>query len=208
MFSKKEAIKFGWSIAKRYFWLFLLVLLTSFFLQVIPNVLKSAVGKNQPIVLILFLTLISVLAGIVKLITDLGIIKIALKFADNQIAVFKDLFGSYGYFWKYLGGFILYSLIVVGGFLLLIIPGIIWTIRFQYYSYFIVDKGLGPIESLKQSWRITRGSVWNLWFFGLVLGLLNIGGALLLLVGLFLTVPTTMIASAYVFRKLQGAAPV
>lgn len=205
MFSKKEAIKFGWDIAKKHFWFFILILLTSFFIQYIPSILQSIAGKNQPIAIVLVLALISLTAGIFKLIVDIGIIRITLKFVDNQGVTFGDLFNSYGYFWKYLGGFILYSLIVAGGMIFLIIPGIIWAIRFQYYNYFIADKGLGPIEALKQSWKTTRGNAWNLFVFGSLLGLLNIAGALLLIVGLLFTIPTTFVAAAYIFRKLQTA---
>lgn len=205
MFSKKEAIKFGWNITKKHFWFFILILLTSILIQMIPNIFQAVGGDNQPLAFFLVLALISFIAGILKIIVDLGIIKVTLKFSDNQSVSFSDLFNSYGLFWKYLGGLILYSMIVMGGVILLIIPGIIWAIRFQYYNYFIVDKGLGPIEALKQSWRITRGNAWNLFTFGLLLGLLSIAGALALVIGLLFTVPTTMVAMAYVFRKLQSA---
>ena len=107
-------------------------------------------------------------------------------------------------FSKYILSLIIYGLIVLAGLILLIIPGIIWAIKFQFFGYFIVDKGLGPIESLKQSAKITKDTKWTLFLFGLLSGLINLLGALLLLVGLFATVPTTMMAKAFVYRKLLG----
>jgi uncharacterized membrane protein len=85
---------------------------------------------------------------------------------------------------------------------LLIVPGIIFFIMFQYYGYFIVDKKMGPVEALKASAALTKGVRWKLFGFGLVIGLLNIGGALLLLLGLFVTIPVSQMAIAHVYRKL------
>ncbi|MCR4305800.1 MAG: hypothetical protein NUV73_01820 [Candidatus Daviesbacteria bacterium] len=204
MFSKKEAIKFGWNITKKHFWLFVLILLTSFGIQMIPNLFQLLVGKNQELTATLVLVAVSIIASVFKLMIDLGIIKITLNLVDNQPVKYGDLFKAYGII-KYFIGTILYSLIILGGSILLIIPGIIFGIRFQYYTYFIVDKGLGPIEALKQSWGVTRGRVWNLFIFGVLLTLLNIAGALLLGIGLLFTVPTSMVAMAYVFKKLQNA---
>ena len=73
---------------------------------------------------------------------------------------FADLFSYFPLFFKYLSGSILYELIIVGGMILLIIPDIIWRIKFQFFSCFIVDKGVGPIEALKRSSVITKDAKW------------------------------------------------
>jgi uncharacterized membrane protein len=72
----------------------------------------------------------------------------------------------------------------------------------QYTTYLIVDKNLGPIEAIKKSWSVTRGNTWNLFFFGILLGLINILGMVCLLVGLFITIPLGMLATTFVYRKL------
>ena len=61
---------------------------------------------------------------------------------------------------------------------------------------------MGPIEALKASSRATMGSKWDLFLFGLLLGLMNFAGVLLFLVGLFVTIPISMVACAYVYRRL------
>jgi uncharacterized membrane protein len=66
----------------------------------------------------------------------------------------------------------------------------------------VIDKNLEPVEAVKTSWRMTKGNVWNLFFFGILLGLINILGFLCLIVGLFITVPLSMLATAFVYRKL------
>ena len=87
---------------------------------------------------------------------------------------------------------------------MLIVPGIIWAIKFQYYGYFIVDKGLGPIKALEASSELTDGIKWDLFLFGLLLFCINILGLLCLLIGSFATVPTTMLAYTFVYRKLES----
>jgi uncharacterized membrane protein len=183
-FSKKEAINFGWNVAKKNLGFFALLLILAFFISFASAFLSTAISI------------------IVDMLITIGLIKISLKFCDNEKAKISDLFSSSHLFFNFLIGNLLYALIIIGGFILLIIPGIIWSIKYRFFNYFIVDKGLGPIEALKESARITKGNKWNLFLFGLLLVLIDILGALALLVGLFVTIPTTMIANAFVYRKL------
>jgi uncharacterized membrane protein len=104
---------------------------------------------------------------------------------------------------SYLVGKILYGLIVLVGLILLIVPGIIWAYMFLYVGYLIIDRQLGPIEALKESRVITSGYKMDLFIFSLVVGVINIVGAILLLIGLLVTIPVTLMASAYVYRKLS-----
>jgi hypothetical protein len=48
----------------------------------------------------------------------------------------------------------------------------------------------------------------HLFLFGLALGGINILGALVFFVGLFATIPTSMVAYAYVYRTLAGDAEI
>jgi uncharacterized membrane protein len=160
------------------------------------------------------LTLIAV-AGIVSLgllvlqywlqiLTGIGLIRIQLNIIDNKTAEFAQLFKSEGKFWKYFGGIILYGLIIIGGLILLIVPGIYWAIKYQFVSQLIVDKNLGPIEALKVSGKITEGYKYWLLGFGIILGLINIATIFTLLLGLIITIPVTVMAHMYVYRELSA----
>jgi uncharacterized membrane protein len=76
-------------------------------------------------------------------------------------------------------------------------------VKFSLFPYFIVDRRLGPIEALKASGIATMGAKVDLFLFGLLLSLINIAGFLCLIVGLFATIPTSLVAYAYVFRQLS-----
>ena len=131
-------------------------------------------------------------------------IKIVISCAKGEKPEFGDLFNCYPLFFKYLFATILYCLIVFGGLILLIVPGIIWAIQFGFYGYYIVDENAGIMQSLSKSSALTRGVKWDLFCFNLLCFALNIAGLLCLLVGLFATLPTTMVALAHVYRSLRG----
>ena len=75
-------------------------------------------------------------------------------------------------------------------------------IRFFFYSYYIVDEECDGIEALKKSWKLTENIALKLFGFILLMGILNLGGAMLCLVGLLITVPISMMATVYVYRTM------
>jgi len=197
-FSKKEAIRFGWQTMKSNFWFFLGLLILVGLIQFGPNVIYNLLIKESPILAFT----VYLIGWILSIIVGLGLIKISLNFCDNLKSKIVDLFSQYKLFFRVLFAGILYGLICLLGTILFIIPGIYLGIRFGFYDYFIVDKRTGVIESFKRSWQITKGNVWNLLLFGFLLMGINLLGALCLLIGLFATAPTTMVAIAFVYRKL------
>ena len=201
-FSISEAIHFGWNTMKSNLGFFIGLLILVFLFSSLFSIIAAKATEAN-----IFLGIIFYIADFsLSIIISIGLVKIALRFCDNEKGRFADLFSQYPLFPQYLVGSILYGLIVFAGTILLIIPGIIWGIQFCFYDYFIVDKGLGPIEALKRSSAITRGVKWDLFGFFLVLLGINLLGALCLLIGLFVTIPTTMVALAFVYRKLMAQA--
>jgi len=203
-FSKGEAIRFGWNTMKNNLGFFIGLLIVAGLITIIPTFLQLVTQGDAPGLSFI----LSIVSGVLQLIIEMGMIKIALKFADNTKAELGDLFSCLPLFFKYLGSSILYGLITLGGFILLIIPGIIWGIKFYFFGYFIVDQGAGPIEALKRSSSITMGAKWDLFLFGLLIIGINILGLLALVIGLFATIPTSMVAIAFVYRKLLAQAEV
>ncbi len=104
-------------------------------------------------------------------------------------------------------GSILYGLMVLGGLILCVIPGIYLAIRFSFYGYLIIDRDTGPVGALKRSWEITRGSTFELFLLGVVFFGITLLGVLACVVGLFAAVPTIWIAHAHVYRRLEYGAP-
>jgi uncharacterized membrane protein len=95
------------------------------------------------------------------------------------------------------------GVIVVVGLILFIVPGIVFALRLQYATYVLIDKKLNIFDAVRESWNITKGSTMNLLGFAVVSFFVAMGGAMLLGVGLLLAIPTIMIATAYIYRKLS-----
>ena len=199
-FTLEEAISFGWKITKKNIAFFIGLLVIVFIINFIPGLISEYLNEN----LVGLIILINLAAWVLQVIIGMGLIKIGLNFVDGKKSEIGDLFSCVNLFIKYFLGSLLYGLIVLGGLILLIVPGVIWAIKYQFFSYYIVDKGMGPLDAIKNSGKITDGAKGTLFIFGLVLGLINLLGALALLVGLFVTIPIAMVAMAYVFRKLEA----
>lgn len=90
------------------------------------------------------------------------------------------------------------------GFLLLIVPGIIFALMFLFTTFIVIDRQLGPIEAMKESNRITRGHKWRLLGLLLLLTLINILGLMALGLGLLISIPVSSLAFTYAYRTLSG----
>jgi uncharacterized membrane protein len=200
-FSKKEAIKFGFELAKKHLFFFIRVFIVVAVFSVLSSSLKNLVNVQKEPLLYFFLY---VVLFVINLIIGIGLIKIALEFIDEKKPKFSDLF-YYKPIVNYFIASLIQGILSLIGFILLIIPGIIFSTRLQFTSYLIVDKKLKPVDAVKKSWSITRGNTWNLFFFGILLGLINLLGLICLVLGLFITVPLTMLATVFVYRKLLNA---
>ncbi len=199
-FSMGEAVRFGWETMKSNIGFFVGLLIVAFLIENLPGILSEFVAGDFPLIA----GVLTLAGGILGLVVQMGLIKVSLKFCDGIKGQFDDLLSSFNLLLKFIAGSILYGLIVLGGMLLFIVPGIIWGLKFSLFPYFIVDEGLGPINALKASSSATADTKWNLFLFGSLLGLINLAGALVFLVGLFATIPASMVAYAYVYRQLAG----
>jgi len=135
-------------------------------------------------------------------ILQVGMLHIALKLCRGEKPAFADLFALRALWPKYLAATVLYLLIVYGGALLLVVPGLVWLSQFCFLGHVVVDSGAGPIEALKQSSAITKGVRLQLFLLLLLLGAVNVAGYIALLVGVFVAVPMTMLALGYVYQTL------
>ena len=87
------------------------------------------------------------------------------------------------YFYIILANLLVTALVVLG-FFMLIVPGIIIACRLVFVSYIVMDKKLDPIEAVELSWKLTRGHGWRIFAMGITSFFLFIFGMLMLIVGI------------------------
>ena len=71
------------------------------------------------------------------------------------------------------GAFAIIFLMIVA----LIVVGCFLTVKFAFTSSAVVLEGLGPVDALKRSWSLSKGSFWRIlgriWLIGIVTGLIS-----------------------------------
>jgi uncharacterized membrane protein len=207
-FSVKEAIKHGWNTFKSRPWLFvqagIFLFLLNFGMNLVQTLLEET-GKMNGDVAALIFGLASMVLGIgVSFLISMGETAFFLRAHDKPESVsLKDLWHPHPY-WKFLGTSLLAGLMILGGLILLIVPGIIVGLMVTFVGYIVIEEKLGPIDAIKRSMALTKGSRWKLFQLSLALLLLNILGLLALLVGLFVTIPVSFIAMVHAYRALKG----
>ncbi|MEO0108631.1 MAG: DUF975 family protein [candidate division WOR-3 bacterium] len=194
-FSLGEAISYGWKTVKAELGLFLG--LAAVFL-VISGGLNGAAGHGWGIS--------GPISWALTMLMMMGVIRITLKFVDGGKGQFSDLWANFDLALDFLGASLLYALIIVAGLVLLIVPCIIWAIRFGFYGYFIIERKSSALEALKQSSALTKGARGQLFVFGLALLGINLLGAICLGIGMLVSLPVTWLAQALVYRRLQATA--
>jgi len=189
MFSKGEAIRFGWATVMANLGLAIVAMLIVCMINVFPVFTESVV--------------VALVSAFFTMVVALGVMRIALRFVDGDRGELVDLFAKIPLIIPYLIASIVVGIVTTVGFILLIIPGIYWGLRLQFFGWVIVDKEVGPFEAVNESWEITRGSAWQLFLLWWVLFFVNVLGFMALGIGLLVTVPLSLVAMGYVYRTLE-----
>jgi hypothetical protein len=203
-FSSTEAFSFGWNKFKENPWFYLGVTL-------ITGVITGAVNSYTPDgEFSAAAGLLMLLSFVISSIVGIGTARIAIKAARGEQPELNDLTYALND-GKLLLQYIVLSLVmglIIGlGLIALIIPGIYFIVTYSLATYYLVDHKSDFSTALKKSAEATAGNKWNLIGFGLLMVIINIAGAILLLVGLLVTMPVTLIAGGYVYNTLAGKAP-
>lgn len=224
-FSIQNALNFGWETTKKHFWFLMGVVALAGVLG-LGSGITAELTQEGKIDLFAELSLsaisVNIAAVIIQIIISIGMLKIALGLYDKKAVSFSTLFDFSGYFFKYLGTMLLGTVIATLPFVVSLIPAIrdlgtpsyyyvelvlavifmLISIRLQYGGYLVVDKALGPIVAIQRSWALTEGHTGRLVLLGLTFIGIVLLGLLALGVGVLVALSVTMLANAFVYRKL------
>lgn len=203
-FSPGNAIRFGWETFKKRPWFFV----GATFIIAVLYALASGISSGIDTMLGGSAEEPTIVGSIVNYalgtLISMGVTAFYLAaYANPHTAEFSMLWHPQP-FWKFLGASILTTLAIVIGFVLLVVPGIIALLFFMFSTFIVIDRGLGPIEAMKESMRITEGNRWPLLGLICLLFLILIAGALALGVGLLVAMPVATLAFVHAYRVLSG----
>lgn len=194
-FTIRESFEFGWKKTRAHSRLLFAAVLTLFATRIAYAIVEKVLGHTaQGIAAEIVLTVVSILFGI-------GLTYITLKLSKGEHTIYGDIIPPLPLVWQFFAASVLSALIVVGGLILLIVPGVYFALRFSMVRFAALE-GAGIRGSLRRSTDLTKGVKWRLLGFLLAVIGLNILGAVFFLIGLLVTVPVTMIAYAHIYQKL------
>jgi len=147
------------------------------------------------------LVIAALLCGLVFSSFDLGMKKVGLDLYDDDTSSVTVAFSYFYLAPKIMVAWLLYVIIVSTGFVLLIVPGVYWFLRFGFFPYFILEKDTSIIDSFRQSYELTQGYVWDLFVLWIVTKfILHLG--VMVWFGFFITWPIALLSHVYVYRRL------
>ena len=132
-----------------------------------------------------------------------GFHRIALNSVDGRAPELGDLIALLGRGPTYLLASCIYLVAVVGGLLLLVVPGVIIAVRYAFFGQVIATTSRSALEALCGSAALSKDRMLMLGAFLLLALLLNLAGAAFLGVGSFITFPVTLLATSNLYRSLQ-----
>lgn len=180
-----SSLSFGWEQMKKYFLPLLLVIIVLMIVSAPVNYFNARI--NDPFEPVIMLGLISgayslLFLPVITYATDL----IFLHTVRNQKVDFNNLLAGFkteNYLNIVLTN-LLASVLIIVAFIALVIPGIIVACRLSLVSYLVMDKGLGPVEAVETSWKMTKGYFWTIFGLAIVSFFILILGLILVVVGL------------------------
>lgn len=199
-FTANEAIHYGWKTVTGRFWYFASIFLSLWVVQFLTSKIAGSFNESQEALI----TLVMLVSWILQIGLYLGAYSIALQTVAGKKPKYDELFSKFNasLMFRYFLTSLLVGVICTIGFFLLIIPGFIFGIRLGFFSYILLDKKLGPVESVKASWNLTKGHMKELITLMLFMIGINLLGFAAFGVGLLLTMPLSLLASTYAYHKL------
>jgi len=144
----------------------------------------------------------SFISGIITVPVHVGIMMMGIFRAREEEFQVADMFNYFAVAMPIVDTYIVTTLIIYLGLMLLIIPGIYLSVAYAFTYMLVVDKGLGTWEAME----LSRKTVTAQWFkfFGLSLsiGLIVLISALPLGVGLIWTLPMAYITYGLLYHHL------
>jgi len=191
--SAMEILKQAWEIYQNRFWLLLgisaapaLIVLAFGAIFGGGAALAGKTGANPflslgfGLVLMIVLIITMIYVGVWSSVAEL----FAIKDQAENIGFQEAFKRGRPYINNFFSTGLLAGLAVLGGFILLIVPGIIFALWFSQACYIVINENLSNTAALKKSKAYMKGRVWEVFLKYLFIGLVVYGGLAVISLGL------------------------
>jgi hypothetical protein len=190
-------IKEAWLLYKLHFGTFILLFAITLVVKAVGS------GRNW---------ILAILSYVISLILVYIWIRFGLSLIDKKDfnPFSKEALPSLAQFWNLFKTIILYMLCILGGMILLVIPGLYICGRLIFAIYLSVEKNQGARITVEEAWNMTKGYGWQLFWKSFLIGLFSAAGFIVFFVGGFVTYPIGFIVFVMMYReftKMKSIAP-
>jgi uncharacterized membrane protein len=127
-----------------------------------------------------------------------------MKKMFNRRAEVGDMFKGFDFFLASFVATLLIGLFVSLGVILCIIPGLIVAAMYKFTYLFILDKRMEFWPAMQASHEVVKNDYMGYTLFMLALAGINILGFLACIVGLFVTIPLSIVAITVAYQEVVG----
>lgn len=200
-FSIEAALRGGWEVLKDR-WKDVAVLgLVYVGLFVVLGIISAPFEKDSGMT-----GIINLVTQLVSMFISIGAIRYLLGIVRGEAVDIEMLWGGTDVFFEYLIINIRLFLVIMFGFVLLIVPGIIFAIRYMYVPYLVADGKAMGTEAFVMSKKMTEGRKLTLFLYGLVSGVLVMLGFIALIVGAVVAGAVSWLGSVLIYEYLRKEA--
>lgn len=205
-----QAVSYGWSKFQQWWKEFVILVLVVFLVTAVVNAISwfalipALSGDNAGMIIAWIAYALALLLTLaVSFIVQAGVYRAGLGVTRGQAPSLSMLTET-----ENIGAYVLTVILVaIGaaiGFILCIIPGIIWLFFTAYAPLLALDKGMGAVDSIKRSIEMVRSNIGQVLLLLLAAYVIYYVGAILCYVGLLVTIPVALVTITYSYRALQG----
>lgn len=168
---------------------------------VVVNLIQ-ATGADQSVAAILSIVF-QLVVTVMALPMSLAVLIMAMRHANNKSVSAGEIFKHYGVVGGLFLAYLMLTIFIMVGFILLVIPGIYLMIAYVFAMPLIVEKKMGAWRALETSRRASTRVWFRLFGLMMLISLINMLG-MITVIGWIWTVPWTILAISMVYQKMFG----
>ncbi|MBD8077455.1 hypothetical protein [Cellulosimicrobium arenosum] len=151
-----------------------------------------------------------VLIGIAMLLSvfiQAAVIRVSLQISRGEQVAFASFF-QFQDFGKVVVAALLVGVLTGVGYALCYLPGIVFAFFAMFTLFFVIDKGQDAVEALRSSFSLVNKNLGTVVILYIAVLVANAIGSALCGIGLLVSIPVCILATTFVYRRLNNEQPV
>lgn len=132
-----------------------------------------------------------------------GFLSILIRHFNGEHVGYDDIFMYDGRWISFAFVSLIKWFCIFIGLLFFIVPGVYLMVHWMFAEVLVIDQNMRPLQALRASGEMTKGLMWQLLLFLLVVSLLLLLGLLAFVVGVMIAVLVVIFAHVRIYRDIK-----